>query len=479
MNNLGTSERALRVAIVGSGPSAFYATDALFKSGLHIQVGMFEKLPSPYGLVRYGVAPDHQKIKKVITVYEKIATHPQFEFYGHVEVGKDISVSQIREYYDAVILAYGAEADRKLGIPGENLRGSHTATEFVAWYNGHPHFQNHEFDLSCEDAVIIGQGNVALDVARILCKTTDELKISDISSKALEQLAESRIRRIHIVGRRGPAQAAFTPTELREFGELSDCAPVVNPLDLDLNKASRAELADPKNARKLKNYDVLQFLSAVDPKTQCRQVILHFLKSPTTMHGDQSGRLTHISLERNVLLGEPGSQKAKGTGVSEKLDCGIFFRSVGYRGVPIDGVPYDKRQGTIPHQAGRVIVGERIVTGFYTTGWIKRGPSGVIGTNKADSEESVQSLLADVKGLSPCQTPDSKALQKFLRQKNISWINFADWKRIDQVELERGALSGKPREKILSVDEMLALAKGSGEDSRKSSFKIHQPVSPK
>ena len=249
-NDLGSAQRALRVAIVGSGPSAFYSTDSLFKSGLNISVTMFERLPTPFGLVRYGVAPDHHKIKNVIKVYEKIAEHEGFHFLGNVEVGRDITVHQVRKYFDVVLFAYGAETDRKLGIVGEGLPGSHTATEFVAWYNGHPDFQDRKFDLSCNSAVIVGQGNVALDVCRILCKTVDELKNTDIAQNALDVLAQSKIKEVHIIGRRGPAQAAFTPIEIREFGELANCAPVINVKDLELNYASQCELEDPHNKTK-------------------------------------------------------------------------------------------------------------------------------------------------------------------------------------------------------------------------------------
>jgi ferredoxin--NADP+ reductase len=457
VNNLGSPERALRVAVVGSGPSAFYAAEALFKSGLNVLVGMFEKLPSPFGLVRYGVAPDHQKIKKVTAVYEKTAMNPNFEYFGNVEIGKDLTVHQLRKFYDAVIFAYGAETDRKLGIVGEDLKGSYTATEFVAWYNGHPRFQDREFDLSCEEAAVIGQGNVALDVARILCKTADELSATDISQKALEQLAESKIRKVHLVGRRGPAQAAFTPMEIREFGELSDCAPVVNPADLDLNYSSQAELADPKNSQKQKNYEILKQLTTADPGQKSKRFIMHFRKSPAAMYGDSSGKLNRLYLEKNKLVGEPGQQKSMGTGEKEKVDCGILFRSVGYRGLPLEGVPYEERWGTIPNQAGRVMDSEHIFAGIYTTGWIKRGPSGVIGTNKPDSEETVQSLLADVKDLNPCKTPDTRSLLDLLKKQKVRYLTYSDWKKIDAVELERGAKTGKPREKVLSVKEMLEI----------------------
>ncbi|HYG51107.1 MAG TPA: FAD-dependent oxidoreductase, partial [Flavobacteriales bacterium] len=258
MSILGTQVRPLRVAIVGSGPSAFYAADALFHLQLNVKVDMIEKLPAPFGLVRYGVAPDHLKIKNVIKVYEKVAENPNFGFLGNVTVGKNITVFELQRFYDAIIFCTGAESDRKLGIEGEDLVGSYTATEFVAWYNGHPEYQNHHFDFAHEVAVIIGQGNVAMDVARILSKTVDELKKTDITQHALEVLAESKIKEVHMYGRRGPLQAAFTPPEIKEMMELADCSAIVDPAELQLDEASLKELAKPVQAIRKKNYDIMQ-----------------------------------------------------------------------------------------------------------------------------------------------------------------------------------------------------------------------------
>src|SRR5271167_83519 len=265
MSVLGTPERPLRVAIVGSGPSGFYSAESLFKQNINIKVDMFDKLPVPFGLVRYGVAPDHLKIKNVTKVFEKTAGNPKYSFFGNVTVGKNISVFELNKFYDAVIFSYGAESDRQLGIHGEDLVGSYTATEFVAWYNGHPDFQDHHFDFSHEVAVIVGNGNVAIDVARILCKTPEELKATDITQNALEALAESKIKEVHIYGRRGPVQAAFTAPEIREMGELADCYPVINPIDLQLTESSKKELEDPAKAGRKKNYDIMQSFLSIAP----------------------------------------------------------------------------------------------------------------------------------------------------------------------------------------------------------------------
>lgn len=454
-NNLGSDERPLRVAIIGSGPSAFYAAEFLYKSELNTIVNMFEKLPVPFGLVRYGVAPDHAKIKNVTKVYEKTAEREGFEFFGNVEVGKDITIHQLRKYYDALIFAYGAETDRELGIVGEDLDGSYTATEFVAWYNGHPAYQDRQFDLSSEDAVIIGQGNVALDVARILCKTIDELKETDITQNALETLAKSKIKRVHIVGRRGPAQAAFTPVEIKEFGELDDCTPIVNSEDLNLSYPSQVELEEKENAPKKKNYEILKAFIDEEYEEKSKKFIIHFKKSPAAMYGDDNGKLNRVYLEHNVLVGDPGKQKSKGTGEKEQINCGILFRSVGYRGVPIEGLPFQSQAGIIPNEKGRVTDSEHIFPAFYTTGWIKRGPSGIIGTNKPDSEETVRSLLEDLPELNPCKNPSTAMVKELLLENNVSFISFEDWKKIDDEEIKRGQAAGKLREKMVSVKEML------------------------
>ncbi len=458
MNKLGTAEIPARVAVVGSGPSGFYAAEALLGSETEVKVDMFDRLPAPFGLVRYGVAPDHGKIKNVTKVYEKTAARPGFSFYGNVEVGRDISLDELRQYYDAVIFTSGAQTDRHLGIPGEDVPGSHPATEFVAWYNGHPDYTDCAFDLSHESAVVIGVGNVAVDVARILAKSADELKTTDIAEHALDALAAGKIRDIHLIGRRGPAQAKFTAQELKELGELEICDIVINDADLELNPESQAELDEPKNKGAIKIYKLLTEFAAKQPEGKERRLFLHFLESPVEMTGD--GRLNQVTLERNALEGEPGRQKSVGTGAKEALDCGILFRSVGYRGVAIPGVPFRDDWGIIPNDDGRVTetVDGPVVPGLYTAGWIKRGPSGIIGTNKPCSIATVKHLLEDLPSLVPCVARDDGAVGELLAGRGIKFVDYEAWKKIDAVEIERGEAKGKPREKIVRVDDMLSIA---------------------
>ncbi|HXS09751.1 MAG TPA: FAD-dependent oxidoreductase [Candidatus Krumholzibacteria bacterium] len=444
----------IRIAVVGSGPAGFYAAEALLADP-NIQVDVFDALPAPFGLVRYGVAPDHPKIKNIIARYEKTAALPGFAFLGNVTVGRDISVEEMRRFYDAIVFSNGAQTDRRLGIPGEDLPGSYTATEFVAWYNGHPDYQDRAFDLSHECAVVIGQGNVAVDVARILCKTVDELANTDITARALEVLAESKVREVRMIGRRGPVQAAFTPPEMKELGEFGDCDLVVDPAELVLNDASRAELEVLKWREAQKNYDLLQAAASKEPAGKSRRLLIQFYRGPKELVGGP--RLDGVVLERNQLSGEPGAQKAAGTGITELVPCGVLFRSVGYRGVPLAGVPFDEKNAVIPNVEGRVMQNGQPVPGLYAAGWIKRGPSGIIGTNKPDSFETVKSLLADMPALARCAEPSRDALLALLKSRNVRVVSYDDWRRIDAAEIERGSVVGKPREKFTSIDEMLGV----------------------
>jgi ferredoxin--NADP+ reductase len=443
------------VAIVGSGPAGFYAAEALYKADIAVRVDVFDRLPTPYGLVRAGVAPDHQKLKSVIRVYEKLAGDERFGFLGNVTVGRDVSVEELRQHYDAIVVTSGAESDRKLGIPGEDLAGSHTATEFVGWYNGHPDYQDRVFDLSGEVAMVIGQGNVAMDVSRILAKTVDELKETDISRRALDELAESQVREIHVIGRRGPAQAKFTPPEIKEIGELADCDPVVDPAELELGPACRAELEEKQATHNRKNLAILQELAERAPAGRSKRYHMRFFLSPVELRG--AGHLEEVVLERNRLKGEPFKQWASGTGEKTTEPAHILFRSVGYRGVPIPGLPFDEKKGVIPSADGRVTEGDVVLPGLYVAGWIKRGPSGVIGTNKPDSYATVKSMLEDLPGLVPAPVPDTGALVEMLRGRGVRVVSFDDWRRIDAAEVEAGKACGKPREKFVRVADMLAL----------------------
>jgi ferredoxin/flavodoxin---NADP+ reductase len=459
MTDLGTQDNPVRVAIVGSGPAGFYAAEALLKAAPVVLVDMFERLASPFGLVRSGVAPDHPRLKEAIRVYQHIAESPRFRFLGNVTIGRDISVAELQSCYHAVMFACGAQSDCTMGIPGEELPGSHAATEFVGWYNGHPDYRDRIFDLSGTTAVIIGQGNVAVDVCRILAKTVDELRHSDIAAHALEVLAESRIRDIVMIGRRGPAQAKFTHQELRELGNLADCDPVVNPPDLDLDAASCAEFADRNNRAALKSYQVLQDFAARPAPTHHRRCRIEFLKTPVALRGD--GRVESVVLMRNRLAGEPSHQIAEPTGETEELDCSILFRSIGYRGAPMPDVPFDRVRGVIPNRDGHVTDGRSTVPGLYVSGWIKRGPNGIIGTNREDSMLTVNSLLADLTHLETSARPGAEGLQALMKTRAIRVVTYADWQKIDAAEIRRGEAVGKPREKFTRLQEMLdVLASG-------------------
>ncbi len=444
----------LQVAVVGSGPSGFYAAEALLKSGHAIDVHMIERLPVPYGLVRHGVAPDHPKLKEAILVYDKIARLPHFTLLANVCVGRDVTVDELLARYHAVVFACGAESDRRLGVPGEDLPGSHTATEFVGWYNGHPDYRDRSFDLSQEVAAIVGQGNVAADVCRILAKSVDELRQTDISEHALEALAGSRVKEIHVIGRRGPAQAKFTNKELKELGELPNADAVVDPSALELNAASAAELEAKANVVSAKNVEIFREWTARAPSGKPRRVVFQFLKSPVALGGN--ARLERLVLARNRLEGEPFQQVARETGETETLDCGLLFRSIGYSGVAIPGVPFDAKRGVIPNREGRVLDADGAeLPGLYAAGWIKRGPSGIIGTNRADSVATVKSLLADLQRLSPEPKAGADGLATLLASRGVRTVSFDDWLRIDAREVARGQPRGKPREKFTRITEML------------------------
>ncbi len=456
MSELGSPERPLRVAVVGSGPSGFYAAEHLFKQvGLTVEVDMFDRLPTPFGLVRGGVAPDHDKIKSVTKVYDKTAAREGFRFYGNVALGKDLSIDDLRAHYHAVILAVGAQTDRALGIPGENLPGSHAATEFVGWYNGHPDYKNRQFDLSAERAVVVGVGNVAMDVARILAKTCAELVSTDIADYALDALDLSRVREIVMLGRRGAAQAAFTPAELKEFGELADADVIVAPEDaaLDSLSAEALKLSPDRDAEK--NLALLADYAQRPPTGKSRRIILRFLTSPVEILGTE--KVEGVKIVRNVLTHKPdGSLAAQATDQTEVIPCELVFRSVGYKGVPLEGLPFDAKSGTIPNQLGRVTD----APGMYAVGWIKRGPSGIIGTNKPDSIETAESLLTDFRaGILDHPAASRTALEGVLRERETQFVTFSDWQRLDVLEQAAGARLGRPRLKFTDVATMLEALK--------------------
>ncbi len=447
----------LRVAVVGSGPAGFYAAGALLDAEASVEVDMIERLPTPWGLVRLGVAPDHPKLKTVSRAFERIALKPGFRFFGNVEVGRDLSHGDLTRLYDAVIYAFGAQTDRRLGIPGEDLPGSWSATELVAWYNGHPDFQELEFDLNVERAVVIGNGNVALDVARMLALTPEELAPTDTTDPAIEAIGTSTIKDIVVVGRRGPAQASWTTQELKELGELAGADVVVDPAELDLDPASEASLEGDTNARR--NMEVLRDFAAREPTGKPVTLRLRFLASPIAIHGDE--RVGSIELVRNRLEEQDGSLVAVPTDEREKLECGLVFRSVGYRGVGLPELPFEEGRGTIRNELGRVVDTDgNHVAQSYCAGWIKRGPTGIIGTNKKDATETVAQLLDDVHEgrLSHREEVTADAVEALLAERVVRAVMYPGWTSIDEHERASGERLGRPRVKLRTWDELLEAA---------------------
>jgi ferredoxin/flavodoxin---NADP+ reductase len=433
---------AVRVAVVGSGPAGFYAAGALLAADTPLEVDMIERLPTPWGLVRLGVAPDHPKIKSVSRAFERIAAQPGFRFLGNVEVGRDVEHRELVDLYDAVVYAVGAQSDRRMGIPGEDLPGSWAATEFVAWYNGHPDYQHLEFDLSGERAVVIGNGNVAVDVARMLALTAEELAPTDTTDAAIDAFTSAGITEIVMVGRRGPAQAAFTTPELQELGELAGADVIVDPADL--------EGAEPVDTNSERNLAVLREYAARVPEGKPKRLVLRFLTSPVEIRGEE--RVEAIELVRNRLERDArGTLRAVATGERESLACGIVFRSVGYRGVALPGVPFDEETGTIPNDRGRV------APGVYVAGWIKRGPSGVIGTNKKDAAETVELLLEDLRD-APRNGRSAGEVEALLLERGVRLVVYEGWASIDELERAAGEKLGRPRVKLCTWDELLDAA---------------------
>jgi ferredoxin--NADP+ reductase len=482
--------------VIGSGPAGFYAAGHLLKDGagghsIDFEVDMLERLPTPWGLVRSGVAPDHPKIKSVTRIYEKTAAHPRFRFFGNVSFGEHVSREELLDHYHAIVYATGTPVDRPLGIPGEELPGSHAATEFVGWYNGHPDHTDLEVDLrAAERAVVIGNGNVAIDVARMLVLAPSELAPTDTADHALEVLAESHVKEVVIVGRRGPAQAAFTNPELLELGELADADVIVDPEELDRALAVHDAGAE-ENITTRRNVEILRSYSERPPTGRAKRIVLRFLLSPTALLPGDSGHLGAVELARNELVADADGQlRARATGEQETIAAGLVFRAIGYRGVALPGVPLDDRRGVIPNEGGRVLgavegdgdggrgkggggddAGEHSraggrLRGEYVVGWIKRGPSGVIGTNKKDAQETVDSILADAlpggEGLNAPENPDGAAVERLLRERQPALVTYDGWASIDRHERSLGESAGRPRVKLTRIEEMLRVA---GEDS--------------
>jgi ferredoxin--NADP+ reductase len=458
----GTEANPLRVAIVGAGPAGYYAADHLLRQdGVIVEIDMIDRLPTPYGLVRAGVAPDHQKIKSVTAAFDKVAAHPRFSFYGGVDFGKHITVADLRRHYHQILYSTGAQTDRRMGIPGEDLEGSHPATEFVAWYNGHPDYRDFQFDLTQERAAVVGVGNVAIDVARILCRSPEELATTDIADHALEALRGSRIKEVYLLGRRGPAQAAFTNPEVKEVGELADADVTALPEEVELDPLSQADVERSQDRATLKKVELLREYATRKPTGKSKKLVIRFLVSPVELLGNEAGKVVAMRLVRNRLEATPaGTLQAKPTDQFETLPVGLVFRSVGYRGVALPGVPFHESWGVILNEKGRVLDPDtkQPVVGEYAAGWIKRGPSGVIGTNKPDAAQTVVCMMEDLAAgrvLKP-EEPHASAAERLIRSRQPRCISYEDWLKLNAIEVSRGRAAGRPRVKFTRVEDMLA-----------------------
>jgi ferredoxin/flavodoxin---NADP+ reductase len=448
-----------RVAIVGAGPAGAFAAASVLRSAGDVEIDLFERLPTPWGLLRGGVAPDHQEIKRLEDTFDRQTLARGCRFLGNVEVGTDISHSELMRHYTAVVYATGAQTDKSLGIPGEDLPGSWAATEFVAWYNGHPDYRGLEFDLSARRAVVIGNGNVAADVTRMLTLSAGELERTDVADHALEALRESRVEEVVVLGRRGPAQAAFTSAELRELGHLDGVDIRVHPDDVELDPVSRRWLDEEGTFTARKNTELLREFAARPARSDTRRRIeLRFLCSPVEIRG--TAHVEAIDVRRNeIVRTDDGALRARPVGDGlETIECGLVLRSVGYRAVPLPAVPFDERSFVLPNERGRVLSpdGEPL-PGVYTVGWIKRGPTGILGTNKRDAEETISCLVEDLRGggLPQAPSPDREQIDELLAERRPDLVTTAGWRAIDAHELERGQSEQRPRVKLTSRDELL------------------------
>jgi ferredoxin--NADP+ reductase len=454
------SSATLRAAIVGAGPSGFYATDQLLKAGF--EVDLFDELPTPFGLVRAGVAPDHPKIKSVTRMYTKTAAHESFRFFGGVSLGRDISREELRARYHAVMYAIGTATDNRLGIPGEDRPGSYPATEFVAWYNGHPHFAGHQFDLNGGRAVVVGNGNVAIDVARMLVLDPAELAPTDTADHAIEAFGMAGVREVVLLGRRGPAEVAFTNPELRELGDLERADVIVDPAQLE-----GVEVAEDADVTRRRNVEILRDYAQRVPAGKSHRLELRFLRSPIEILGEgEDGPVTGVRVVVNQLVEQDGRVRAVPTGEEEVIECGLVLRSIGYRGEPIADIPFDPERGLIANAGGRVLDDGEVSRGEYVVGWIKRGPSGVIGTNKKDAADTVARIAEDVEAGALAEPDpalaDRDAVEQWLTERVPDHVTWAGWEAIDAHESALGEPAGRPRVKLVRIEELIAAGRMTG-----------------
>lgn len=461
---LGTPERPLRVAVIGAGPSGFYAAAALLGADMQVEVDMLDRLPVPFGLVRGGVAPDHQKIKSVVRAYAKTAANPRFRFFGNVRVGQTVKVDELRAHYDMLCFAVGCESARRLGVPGEDLPGSSTATDFVAWYNGHPDARDLDFPLDeVSSVVVVGVGNVAIDVARILSRDPESLYPTDIAEHALERLRTSKVRDVWLLGRRGPVQAAFTPAELQELSTLDGVDLIVPPWSAELDPASAAWLEAHGDKITRRNVELLRELSQRAPTGAPRRIHLWLGRSPVAIEGDD--RVRAVQVGTNALVEENGRIVARPTGRVESVEAQMVLAAVGYCGIALPGLPFDARRGIVSNVEGRVVDDTgAVVPDTYVVGWAKRGPSGVIGTNRADAVETVDRMLADAAGRQAPHDParTAEGAEGALARAVPELVRWKDWEHLDALERAAGEAEGRIRRKFTRVEDMLEAVRGRG-----------------
>ncbi|BBH67687.1 pyridine nucleotide-disulfide oxidoreductase [Actinoplanes sp. OR16] len=447
-------DRPLRVAVIGAGPAGIYAADHLIKASETVTVDIFDKLPTPYGLIRYGVAPDHPRIKEIVNALTRILNNERIRFIGNVEYGTDVKPEELSRFYDATVIATGAEKDRNLDIPGIDLQGSFGAADFASWYNGHPDVPR-EWPLEATEVAVIGAGNVAIDVARILAKTADELLVTEIPDNVYQGLKASPVTDVHLFSRRGPAQVKFTPQELRELDHSPNVEVIIHPEGIEFDEGSLQAMRDTRHVKMC--VDILQNWAVRDPRDRPRRLHLYFLQAPVEVLGED-GKVVGLRTETQELTGDGW---VRGTGEFTDWNVQAVYRAVGYLSTALPDLPFDTKTGTIPHEAGRILDldGEHI-PGMYTTGWIKRGPVGLIGHTKGDANETIQSLLADADKLPAPVDPTHEGVLDYLRGRGLDITDWEGWQKLDAHEVGLGEPHGRKRVKVVPRDEMTGICNG-------------------
>ncbi|WP_328294607.1 FAD-dependent oxidoreductase [Kineococcus sp. NBC_00420] len=456
------SNRPLRVAVVGAGPAGIYASDILSKADLTatgfdgVGIDLFERLPAPFGLVRYGVAPDHPRIKQIIVALEKVLGRGDVRLLTNVDFGTDVTLEELRHHYDAVVFSTGSIKDATLAIPGVEAPESYGAADFVSWYDGHPDYPR-EWPLEAETVAVLGAGNVALDVARVLAKHADDLLPTEIPANVYEGLKSSKVKDVHVFARRGPAQAKFSPLELRELGHVPDVDVIVDPEDFEFDEGSMEAIAKSNQTKQVVK-TLTDWTLKEGESSASRRLHLHFLHAPVEVLTTEDGHVRGLRTERTRLTGDTS---VEGTGDFHEWDVQAVYRAVGYFGSPLEGVPFDELKGVISNHEGRVLApGGETVEGVYCTGWIKRGPVGLIGHTKSDASETVKHLLADAAALQRAEEPDPQAILDFLRGKGVDVLTWSDWEVLDAHERSLGEPHGRQRVKVVSREDMIKHSRG-------------------